>query len=450
MKKSLIKITAIMGTLISLVACSSTNNISDHHYFGTYKGVKQLRDPKDLDHSYTYEEYSSEGFVAFKNKMRAFSTKLSDSLIKREYVDGANLAISPLSIEMCLGLAIKSSNGSTRQEMLDAIGIDYETFNQYYKLFFNTLIFESKNSDGELMAQLLLTNSIWIDDDITLKDDGLDALRDDYYCNSFAADFNEHNKESNQAIRDFIKEKTKGLIDQDLELSPYTLFVLMNTLYIKDIWNEEGRDLLLADFDNRFTNSDGTVSSQRLLRGNYNTGRTLETENYSSFYTSTNSGYRIYFVKPNAGKVLKEIFNEETMNYVLDKTHYVYQDDEKMEKYFTNCIFPEYEANCDIDLTKPFKEDFNVRTLFTDDCDMSPLTDKEVFVKDFRQIAKLEVNKKGIEGAAVTYMAYAATSAPDVTYKDVYETFNVDKEFGYILTRGDNVIFSGVVTNIDK
>ena len=44
-------------------------------------------------------------------------------------------------------------------------------------------------------------------------------------------------------------------------------------------------------------------------------------------------------------------------------------------------------------------------------------------------------------------MAMCGSAAP--LYKEVYETFVVDKEFGYILTYKDAVLFSGITTNID-
>ena len=47
-------------------------------------------------------------------------------------------------------------------------------------------------------------------------------------------------------------------------------------------------------------------------------------------------------------------------------------------------------------------------------------------------------------------MAMEGASGPiDEPYEDVYETFVVDKEFGFILTYKDAAIFSGTVTNID-
>lgn len=440
MRKNIIKTFAIMATLISLVACSSSST-------RRYAGVKQLRNPEGLSHAVNDADYASLEYLAFKQKMGAFSAKLSEAIAKREYKDGDNYVTSPLSIELCLGLAIRCANGNTREELLNVMDMDYESFNANYRLFYDSLNKQIKNNMDKLTSQLLLTNSIWIDDEVALKDEGLDALRDDYYCYSNHADFNNENKAANDAIKNFIKEKTKGLINQDLGLSTETLFVLMNTLYLKDIWNEEGDDLSYAPSEYKFKNSDGSFSSAKLLSGYYNLGRTISFDDYSCFYTKTHSGYRLYFIKPNEGKNLKDIFNEETIKYINDSAHYVIQDDEKLERYHTNCYFPEFDVKGDVDLKPIFQEDFNVKTLFNNGCDLSNISNDNVYCSDFKNISRLKVDKSGIEGAAVTYMAYAGAVGPD-EYKDVYETFVVDKEFGFVLTTSENIVFSGMVTNI--
>ena len=433
---------------------SDTNPISSELPESTFQfsvsGVNQLRSPEGLfDKPVNSEQWNSDSYKSFRDKMRAFSSKLSEIMVNREFSANGNFAFSPLSIELCLGLAIRSADGETRRELLSALDMDYETFNTNYKIFFDLLYQNQKSYYGELMAQLLLTNSIWIDNDVKLKDSGLDALRDDYYCYSYDVDFNGHNAEANQAIKEFINYNTKGLLNPDLRLSPSTMFVLMNTLYIKDIWNEDGHDLLYAPDTYQFTNSDGTKSSKKLLAGYANSGKTLVTDDFTSFFTSTGNLYHIYFIKPNEGKNLKDVFTKEAIDYVLNHKNYIYRDEEKLERYYTQCYFPEYDVSCDIDLSKAFKEDLDVNTLFGTNCNFSNLTDEIVFCNEFKQIAKLEVNKKGIEGAAVTYMAYAGAAGPD-EWTDVYEQFVVDKEFGFVLTSNESVIFSGIVNNIDK
>lgn len=454
MKQKSLKLITILSTVFCLAACQGQNKGSlSGNYSDVIKklNVKELRNPDDLEHVISYGQLNDSNYSNFKDKMRVFSTKLSESFVKSDYDIKSNIAISPLSIEMCLGLAVYCANGQTRTELLNALDVDFTTFNKYYKLLFNELSRLDKDASDQVASELSLTNSIWIDNDINLSETGLDDLKNDYYCHSFEADFDKYNKETTEAIEYFIEQKTKGLIQPDLQFDPKTFFVLMNTLYLKDIWNDWGGDLNTTS-ETKFKNANGNVSSKELLVGYSEDGKAIETDDYSCFFACTRYGRYLYFVKPNEGKALKDVFNKEAMQYVLNHKNYVYQDNEKLERYHTNCVFPEFKADSDIDLIKMFRNDFNVTSMFDPmKCDFSNIMKEPApgYIEQFKHIAKLEVNKKGIEGAAVTYMAYAGAAGPD-EYTDIYETFEVDKEFGFILTNyyGD-IIFSGTVTNID-
>ena len=429
---------------------ASSNNISSNwSHTEQLLFSKQLRNPESLSHSYSYNDTLAPEYLTFKDKINSFANKLSEYFAKGNYKSGQNIVISPLSIELCLGLAIRSADGQTREELLNALDIDYQTFNAYYKLLFNEMRKVYKTNTGDVMGEQILTNSIWVDKKVSLLDCGLDALRDDYYCYAYETDFAEHNKEANADLSQFIKESTKGMIDPELSLSPEILFVLMNTLYLKDVWNEGGYDLSTNNA-HPFTNSDNTQSSKPLLQGSYLDGRVLSKEDYSAFYTETKNGYTLYFIKPRPGKTANDVFNKENIADVINQDSYILKDDEKEEEYHTRCIFPEYTADADIELTKLFNERFDVKTLFNPTtCNFTNLTNQEVYCSEFRHIAKLEVNKKGIKGAAVTYMAYAGAVGPG-PYKQVYENFFVDHEFGFVLMKDNVNIFSGIVTNIDK
>lgn len=429
---------------------ASSNNISSNwSHTEQLLFSKQLRNPESLSHSYSYNDTLTPDYLAFKSKINSFANKLSEYFAKGNYKSGQNIVISPLSIELCLGLAIRSGDGQTREELLNALDIDYQTFNAYYKLLFNEMRKVYKTNTGDVMGEQILTNSIWVDKKVSLLDSGLDALRDDYYCYAYETDFAEHNKEANADLSQFIKESTKGMIDPELSLSPEILFVLMNTLYLKDVWNEGGYDLPTNNA-HPFTNSDNTQSSKPLLQGSYLDGRVLSKEDYSAFYTETKNGYTLYFIKPRPGKTANDVFNKENIADVINQDSYILKDDEKEEEYHTRCIFPEYTADADIELTKLFNERFDVKTLFNPaTCNFTNLTNQEVYCSEFRHIAKLEVNKKGIKGAAVTYMAYAGAVGPG-PYRQVYENFFVDHEFGFVLMKNNVNIFSGIVTNIDK
>ena len=440
MKTKWLKTGFITLGIASIVSCTPSLN-----------KMTLLRSPEKLSHSFEYSSVRENEFLEFKGKLKSFASKISECFVKREYDSTKNIVVSPLSIELCLGLAVRSSNGQTRQEILDSMGVDYETFNKYYKLYYNHFLLDIKDEDNKVVSKLSLTNSIWFDNDLRLVEGGLDALKDDYYCYSYEVDFNGDNKKTNKAIQEFINEQTNGLINPQLNLSEDVLFALMNTLYLKDLWNSMGIDLSYADNSYQFTNANGNKSNKNLLMGSYKLGKVLNKDNYSCFYTETNRGFRIYFIKPNEGKKINDIFTNSLINEAINDKNYINVDDVLHEMYYTRCFFPEYEAYSEVSLNDMLLYDFNVKCLFDKSlCDYSNVSYDRAYCDSVQHYAKLKVDKKGVEGAAVTIMANEATSGMPDDYKRVYDDFIVDKEFGYVLTFKDNdILFSGITSNID-
>ena len=408
--------------------------------------VKQLRNIDNTSHSFNYSLNENPNYLNFKAKLKNLSIKLSEALVKENFDKEKNIAFSPLSIELALGLATYCAANETREELLATFDLDFESFSTYYSCYIDQLSKEIRNSDNELISLLDLINSIWINNGVSLLEEGLDELASNYYCYSYEAPFASSNKIANEALREFIKEKTRGLIDKDLNIDPDTLFVLMNVLYLKDIWNNMGEDLRSID-KYQFTNIDGSISKSALLLGEYKSGKSLVTKEFESFYTSTQAGYKLYFVKPVGDNLIQNVFNQDTLDLVLD--HSSYKDEgKKLTK--TRCIFPSFTGESDVELKELFVKYFGVERLFDARCDFSNITNSSVNCSKFKHIAKLEVKEKGIEGAAVTYleMKETATGPDEETY--IYEDFVVDKEFGYILTAPTNdIIFSGITTHID-
>lgn len=431
MKKALSFLVSLSS--IALVACSSISPL---------KSFKQLTNPEKLEHPYSSVQWNDPEYKEFVKKMKSFSLKLSEAYSINEFNDN-NIAISPASIELCLGLSIRCANSETREQLLKAMDVDYESFNKYYKYFYNSIL---SSPDSYNKGQITLSNSMWFDNDVPLKKDGLNGLENDYYCYSYEVDFNGKNSKTNQAMADFVKKQTKNLLHPNFSFDPLTFFVLMNTLYVKDTWGYDISEIEYTD-QYKFTNADGTVSNKKLLDGLYTTCKAIQQDSFSAFYEPL---YRtcLYFIKPEPGHTIKEVFTKENIEYITNNSNYTYQDDTLLERYHTHCVFPEFTVNTDIDLIELLSNSFNIKSLFDDACDFSNITDAFVYCSEIKHMLKLIVNNKGIEGAALTYAALSGAAGPD-EYKDVYETFLVDKEFGFILTRNNAILFSGIISNID-
>ena len=133
---------------------------------------------------------------------------------------------------------------------------------------------------------------------------------------------------------------------------------------------------------------------------------------------------------------------------IINDNDYDRVDHELKEEYYTRCLFPEFDASFNGDITSILKEEYGLSEIFKDDkANFNKLTDENVYVKKIIHQTKLSVNKIGIEGAAVTIMAGAGSSGPS-GYRTVYSDFIIDQSFGFIITRGNAVLFTGVVNNL--
>lgn len=398
----------------------------------------------------SYTDYTNEEYKAFLVKIQGFSARLT-AKITEKYGQSSNFAISPISVYMALSLACECATGETRQEILDAVGVTYEEVNKYAgKLYayanaeYSQLGITGKN----VVAYQSLNNSIWLDDSVEFVQDGVNKLANEYNCDVFAASVK--SGEMQKLINKYIESKTKGLIDGNIELSPETYFVLMNTYYLKEIWNEYGKNLPFAEGLYTFKNGNGIVVDVNLLQGYYNRGKVYSGENHSVFFTTTDHNFKLYFFLPNESSSVADIFTDENINTVLTLKDWGYVDDENRQLHHTRVFFPEFKAEFDGDIAAILSESFGIERLFNPNaCDMSNISTSPVYCEGVVHKASLTVDKKGIEGAAVTYIPAAGAAGPP-EYEEVYHDFIITGAFGFVLTDSyGTVVFSGVINNID-
>lgn len=462
MKNSLLKTLGIVTVIFAMSACSGSSSSGESGATSSNEVKVELKAPEQTSRSYTYEEVTAEGYLAFKNKLQNFSSRIAEAYIQQEKDASEskeinqNLAISPVSVELCLGLVLSSASGETRNEILRAFGMnsgDYQTFKNYYHLYIDELSFEYPPSslNQETLAKISFANSLWADKTLNLNETTLDSLANDYYCYSYQVDFQNNARKSNHEINKFVREKTDDFLSPQFDFPKETLLTLLNVIYLKDVWSDSESGLREVS-GYSFTNHDGTVSNQKLLSGSYFSGKTIHTNAYSSFYTETKRGIRLYFIKANGQEKLDSLSTRDVFEHILDEDNIITKDDEKKEIYETSCVFPAFYANADIDLTKMLTDTFGINKLFTQgECDFSNLTSNSNFYcQNMVQNAKLSVDKMGIEGAAIT-TTYYGDPYRETDYTIVKDTFVVDKEFAYVITKGNSndILFSGVITNID-
>lgn len=396
-----------------------------------------------------FKWHETDEYVSFLAKLEAFSAKLTAEFNER-YGATDNFVISPISVYMTLALAIECSDGETRDEMLQAVGVTYEEVNEYTKYLYSDC-----NRESEYKASItnkksfleMLNNSIWLDDDTVFNNEGVNKLASNYNCDVFKVEF-----ESGQAKRligQYIESKTRGLIDGKVDFSPETVMVLMNTFYLKEIWKRLGKELNFTNESYDFKNTDGSVTQTKLLKGEYVEGKAYDGEGFTSFFSRTYNSFRLYFFVPDEDSSVADIFTEENISTVLSINDWQGYDEENNEIHGTRVLFPKFEATFNQDITDSLREDFGITRFFDKNlCDASNIGEN-LYCEKVIHKCTLKVDETGLEGAAMVEIQFGATSAAPITY--VYHDLIVDKAFGFVLTdHYGTVLFSGVINSINK
>lgn len=399
--------------------------------------------------SFSWPNSDSDEFRGIVDSANSFAARFTQS-VYGDYEEDNNLALSPVSVYMSLALAAQCAEGDTREQILTALGQSQGDLAAGFAYLYSSL------NSSYLTGGVAVGNSIWLQEGVEFNADCIDSLAADYYCYSYAADFRGDNKDANLAVRRFVREQTKGLIDVDFQLDDETCFVLVSALYLKDNWNFYGDDIALTEDNYNFTQSDGEVISTKLMRGYYSVGRVQSGQGFTTFYADTYHGYSLHFILPDEGYTVRDVMTADAINYVLDIPDYGYEDNINKIHYYTRCLFPQFSASYDGDVKGTLAEEFGITNLFDElGCNLSSLLPdgkndlgENVFCTQVRHLTTLTVDRKGIEGAAVVILPGAGAAGPD-EYEEVYLDFVIDRSFGYVLTdRYGTVLFTGVVNNI--
>lgn len=395
----------------------------------------------------TYSERENSDYTDFSDKANSFAARLTEAVYNNTS-DDENIALAPVSVFLALSMAAQCAGGNAREQILSALGVGEEEVAAGFGYLIRSL--NSTYKTGKITA----ANSVWLQDGVEFIEDCISSLAEDYYCPSYSADFFGDNRNANNAVRNYVRENTEGLIDNDFELGEETLFVLINALYIKDNWTRYGDLLPLTQTDYTFTEADGSGVTCKLMQGKYNGGIAQKGENFTTFYTSSYNGYKLHFIVPDDGYSVREVFNENSISFVTSLSDYGSFDEENNVLHNTRCLFPEFSASYNGDLKDTLSSSFGITDIF--DSDIISFTsiipggvyiDGPVFCDAVVHITKLSVDRRGMEGAAVTVIpGEGSTAAPVET---VYHDFVVDKSFGYILSDySGTILFTGVVNNI--
>ena len=349
--------------------------------------------------------------------------------IYHQIYEGKDMLVSPLSLSLALSMAANGAEKTTAKEMLATLGFagkDKETMNTYYQKMIEGLVGADSKTTFEV------ANSIWADEKIGVKKSFTDATKKYYSSEVYSADFK--TQATVNAINKWCSDKTHGKITSIMdEPDPRLVMALINALYFKGEWAFDFTGKTKKD---DFTNLGGSKSKVDMM----NTEEKLlysENGGYSMVQLPYGNGaFSMNVILPPKGEDFGKAvarFNAEVFDGLVRNRSYAK----------VNLKLPKFTFEYSTSLVSAL-EALGMKQAFTDDADFSAMTEKSVKISMVKQKTFIDVNEKGTEAAAVTFIGVVATSvgpAPEPRRVD----FFADRPFLFMIRENSTgaILFIG-------
>lgn len=407
--------TLLIGCMAALCmwSCSSKDDVID---------IDKPYDPKPEEpvtrHSYKPVELS-ETQQAINTKLQEFSWKL----FKEVYVnrkEGDNLMISPISLEVDLGMFINGLEGETLKEVLKTMGLENYTKEQIND-FFQTMMTGIEKADEAAIFKS--ANAFWYNQDKKASSDFINIIKEKYDAKAEAMDFGD--PKTVGIINAWCAEQTNGRIDKMLEFTvPAELYHLMNAVYFKSRWASVfSKD---ATSKQPFYYADGHTADIDLMHTQYRALYVETDELQLSIKPFIDGAFQFVMILPKEGvdaaKAIPAVFNYEQFTSVGSKSVDLDLYLPKFTSEYKEGKLLPYMASINPSL-KFLKDDITFIEGIDDDSALAA-TQKTFFL----------VDEEGAEAAAVTDIMHVSAAMPIQVEK---AKMRLDRPFFYAIVENN-------------
>ena len=346
-----------------------------------------------------------------------------------------NLVYSPLNIYMALSMLAEITDGESRAQILSLLGeTDVETLRENAHALWNA----NYSDDGAVTS--ILASSLWLNEDVSFRQDTLNTLAENYYASSYQGMMG--TDAMNKALQNWLNEQTGGLLKDQIDgikTTPETILALATTIYFQAKWAEEFSENRTEKDIFHGANGDTTADfmKQTLWYGNYYWG-----ENYSATYKGLESSGKMWFILPDEGVSIDELLASDAVLDLMANGTY-----ENKKSIRIHLSLPKFDVSSKIDLAE------KMQALGINDCfdmekaDFSPLLTEEMpaYLSSAEHGARVAIDEEGVTATAYTAMMAAGAAQPPENEID----FVLDRPFIFVITGVDgSPLFMGVVNSI--
>jgi serpin B len=331
------------------------------------------------------------------NANNKFGFKLFSEIQKAEG-SKKNIFISPSSLAIALAMTYNGASGYTQQAMaktLEFQGMSLAEINSNYAALKSLL----ENPDANV--QLNIANSLWVNQDVSLRRDFLKRNQDFYQAKVANLDFQDASALS--TINNWVNDNTSGKINKIVDrIEPNSVLFLINAIYFKGQWTDKFDKNQTAEYP--FYSASG---QQKLHPMMSQTGKYKYYENEQFQAVSLPYG--------KDGKVSFYIFLPRQNSNL--KTFYQNLNAENWKKWVEKfqsrdgfIRLPRFKTDYEVTLNDALKA-LGMQVAFNNQANFSGIGEN-LAISEVKHKTFVEVNEEGTEAAAATSVGIVVTSFP--------------------------------------
>ena len=342
---------------------------------------------------------------------------------------GDDILISPLSLSLALSMTANGAAGTTAEGMLSTLGFagkDKATMNDYYQKMIEGLL------DADPKTTFEVANSIWADEKIGVKKSFTDVTKKYYSSEVYPADFS--TQATVNQINKWCSDKTHGKIPTIMDKpNPALVMALVNALYFKGTWafdfNEKTKKEDFATLAGGKNKVEMMSAEEKLLYSEHD-GFSMVQLPYG------NGAFCMDVILPKKG----EDFGKAVANLDADTFQGLLRN---QSNAIVNLKLPKFTFDYNIRLNEVLMA-LGMQEAFSNSADFSEMAEKSLKISLVKQKTFIDVNEKGTEAAAVTFVGMELTSAMPAREPKRVEFF-ADRPFLFVIRENSTgaILFIG-------
>lgn len=347
------------------------------------------------------------------------------------------ILISPLSLSLALSMTACGADGETEKQMTSVLGFSgysSEEVAGYYKKMVEALKGIDKKSTFEI------ANSIWVSKYLNVKEEFVSMVKDNFVSEKRTVDFMDPTV-VNQ-VNKWCLDNTHGKITEIVKsIPPETVMALVNALYFNGKWG--GFKFNDKTNEEDFRTIDESKTKVEMMSASSNFSYASDDGWSMVNLPYGNGAFRMSVILPPVDMKFADAAKS------LDADRFI-KLSAMARTHPVNLKMPQFKYEYSIDELGDVLVSLGMEDAFdASKADFRKMADVplgEIFIRTVKHKTFIDVNTKGTEAAAVTYVGMGIAAAPPVTGT---VDFIADRPFFFFISESStgSILFIGQKTN---